>query len=948
MKKLFLLFLISLFCIQNSFTQTNSNQFKWIEGSNSIDQASMYGTSSNGPGARYHSVEWELNGKLYLFGGYGHTANATTEDLNDLWVYDPTTNNWTWLKGYNGTTVPNSMGSYGTIGVPSSTNLPLGRTLANGWTLNNKLYLMGGTAGGDNYNDLWEYDPITNNWTWIKGSNIPNNAGNYGTIGVEASTNIPGARFSSASWVVNGKFYLFGGNGIVNGGVTGRLNDLWSYNPATNNWTYIKGSMVLDINGTYGSIGVANTNNTPGGRSVAHAWVYNNKLYLMGGSGIGAAINSYGDLNDLWFFDISTNNWTWLKGASTVNPLANFGTIGVSSTTNVPGGKSAASTWTYNSKLYLFGAPGVGANSTRNDLWEYNPSTNNWTWLKGVNSGYVAGQYGSLGVTTNTNMPGGRYGGLSWVYNNKLYLFGGYGLATTATAGYLNDLWEYDALTNNFTWIKGRNDIDKPGIYDAPFRPGARINSMTWSLGNKFYLFGGYGKDENGATGNLNDFWEYNKSNSSWNWLNGSKFLGNNGNYGTINVPNASNFPSSRYSANTWTYNNRLYMFGGSSGFSGFSNSLDYNDIWEYIPATNIWTWIKGPNGPGITTGNYGTFGVESINNLPGARESATIWTYNNKTYLFGGKYTTGVPASMSPFYNPISSYLNDLWVYNHSTNNWTWLKGANSPGQAGIYINGSGFETPGAREKSTAVSINGKAYLFGGSGYAATSSGKLNDLWEYNMATNLWLWKGGSNNSNQIGNYGTQGIAINTNIPGGRYNALAWEFNNKLFIMGGFGNSNNASSAGYLNDLWEYKPSTNMWTWLKGSFSTEQGGNYGTINTYNTNNIPGARVGSSNFIFNNKLYLFGGFGYASGIGAGYLNDLWEYTPACTETYSVASGNWNTTSTWFCNKVPTATETVNIYGHTIDLTSNGYAKSVIFNPTGTVRIGVEGNLILNP
>jgi Kelch motif len=176
MKKLFSLFLISLFCSQNSFSQTNANQFRWINGSDVISEQSFYGASTNGPGARTHSVEWELNGKLFLWGGREPISNDPTGYLNDLWVYDPATNNWTWLKGYNGTTVPNSAGSYGTIGVPSSTNLPPGRNGASGWTLNNKLYLMGGSGDGPLYNDLWEYDPFTNNWTWIKGSNTPNSA----------------------------------------------------------------------------------------------------------------------------------------------------------------------------------------------------------------------------------------------------------------------------------------------------------------------------------------------------------------------------------------------------------------------------------------------------------------------------------------------------------------------------------------------------------------------------------------------------------------------------------------------------------------------------------------------------------------------------------------------------------------------------------------------------
>jgi N-acetylneuraminic acid mutarotase len=930
-KSILFLWLFSFLADYQVFSQANANQFKWIDGPNITNEASSYGASTNGPGARYYSVEWELNGKLYLFGGYGQTANATIAELNDLWVYDPATNNWTWLKGYNGTTVPNSTGSYGTIGVPSSTNLPLGRSGAMAWTLNNKLYLMGGSSGGLVYNDLWEYDPITNNWTWIKGSNTDFSAGNYGTIGIEASTNIPGARRSSANWVVNGKFYLFGGNGTVAGMVAGLLNDLWSYNPTTNNWTYIKGSMAFNTNGTYGSIGVANTNNTPGGRSYGHTWVYNNKLYLMGGGGFGAATNNSGDLNDLWSFDISTNNWTWLKGSSTVYPVGNFGSIGVSSPTNVPEGKSGASTWTYNSKLYLFGAPGAFINSTRNDLWEYNPSTNNWTWLKGVNSAYVQGQYGSLGVTANTNMPGGRFGGSSWVYNNKLYLFGGYGLATTATAGNLNDLWEYDALTNNFTWIKGRNVINKPGIYDAPLRPGARNSGLSWDYNNKLYLMGGEGLDENGIQGRMNDLWEYNPATNLWAWLKGSKFISSSGSLGTIGIPASTNSPTAREASATWTYNNKLYLFGGN-----FNDFIYLNDTWVFDPATNNWTLIKGPytaNNMGI----YGTLGVENTANYPGSRNYATSWTYNNKLYLMGGYGYAS--TGLGP--------LNDIWEYNPVTNNWTWSNGPNTID--GITI-ASGSPTsikPGSRIYANSFLIDENVYIMGGFGSDVNgNTGILNDLWRYNLTTKLFTFLKGSTIVGQFGVYGTQGVSNSLNKPGARYGANAWVFNKKIYLFGGDGYASSGTQS-YMNDLWEYKPSTNNWTWLKGSFATDQGGTYGTQGVYNASNIAGARGGSSSFSANNKLYLFGGYGYGSGIGFSDLNDLWEYTPACTEVYSVASGNWNTTSTWSCNQVPITTDVVNIYGHTVNLIGNGFAKSVIYNQNGNIQFGALGKLLLN-
>jgi N-acetylneuraminic acid mutarotase len=920
MKKLLIIFAFIHFQL---FSQTNANQFKWVDGANITNEASSYGASSNGPGARSQSVQWELNGKLYLFGGEVQTANATTAYLNDLWVYDPATNNWTWFKGYNGTTVQNSTGSYGTIGVTSSTNLPPGRAGAMAWTLNNKLYLMGGVTTLGRNNDLWEYDPFTNNWTWIKGLNTPNNGGNYGIIGVESATNIPGARYSSGNWVANGKFYLFGGLGTVDGGSSANLNDLWSYNPATNNWTYIKGSMILNAVGTYGTIGVAAAGNTPGGRVAGSSWVYNNKLYFMGGAGIGA-INNYGVLNDLWSFDIFTNNWTWLKGSNAVDPAANFGSIGVSSSANVPAAKSYSSTWTYNGKLYLFGSYGVVTNVTRNDLWEYNPSTNNWTWLKGSNSAYVQGQYGSLGVPANTNMPGGRYNGSSWVYNNKLYLFGGRGLATTSITGDLNDLWEYNPITNNFTWIKGRNVINKPGIYDALLRPGARSGALSWDYNNKLYLMGGSGFDENGTTGSMNDLWEYNPATNLWAWLKGSKFARSLGSFGTFGVEASTNLPRARSQSATWTYNNKLYLFGGTTDYVNW-----WSDTWVFDISTNNWTWINGPLIPDVY-GSYGTLGIENALNYPGSRESATSWAYNNKLYLFGG-LGKGIRGDRGN--------LNDIWEFNPVTNSWLWSNGPSLINGVTITSGSLNLIKPGSRQNAVSFIDDNNVYIFGGYGYDGSGNyGFLNDLWHYNLTTKLFTFLKGSTTINQFGVYGTQGVANSLNKPGSRYAAAAWVYNKKLYLFGGSGYAS-SGLLGQLNDLWEYKPSTNNWTWIKGSFATDQGGTYGTQGVYNASNIAGARNSANSFSANNKIYLFGGSGYSSGIGAGSLNDLWEYTPACTDVYSVASGNWNNANTWSCGQVPTSTDIVEIKAtHIINLNNSTYTfKSLLLN--GNITLG---------
>ena len=69
-----------------------------------------------------------------------------------------------------------------------------------------------GTDG--DLNDLWEFNPSTNEWTWMGGSSTPccNAPGVYGTLGVPAPANIPGGRFAPSIWTdLNGNLWLFGG-----------------------------------------------------------------------------------------------------------------------------------------------------------------------------------------------------------------------------------------------------------------------------------------------------------------------------------------------------------------------------------------------------------------------------------------------------------------------------------------------------------------------------------------------------------------------------------------------------------------------------------------------------------------------------------------------------------------------------------------------------------------
>jgi len=78
-----------------------------------------------------------------------------------------------------------------------------------------------------------------------------------------------------------------------------------------------------------------------------------------------------------------------------------------------------------------------------------------------------------------------------------------------------------------------------------------------------------------------------------------------------------------------------------------------------------------------------------------------------------------------------VGGYLNDLWMYNITSNRWTWLSGNNSINSFGSYgIQGIEAATnwPGGRDSyHVAMSANLNAItLFGGYGYAARGSSML------------------------------------------------------------------------------------------------------------------------------------------------------------------------------------------------------------------------------
>jgi hypothetical protein len=498
-------------------------------------------------------------------------------------------NEWTWLGGPS-TGIDTAV--YGTLGTPASGNLPGIRDNASTWTdSSGNFWLFGGNVGtitqpfgGTNgrfeLNDLWKFNPTTKEWAWIGGTPVTSYSngcyvqgcgqpGVYGTLGSPSQGNIPGGRDGSSTWVDgNGNLWLFGGEGFDESGTFGVLNDLWEFNPSTNEWTWMSGSNAFGSNcftydvdpgamncaqtGVYGTLGAAAVSNSPGSRMGASAWTdRKGNLWLFGGWGYDVNYHLQIYFNDLWEFNASTKQWTWTGGSSTGEGSAcfespdlyyhscgepgNYGTLGTPASGNGPGARNGANSWTDRSgNFWLFGGQGFDSNglfSDLNDLWEFSPSSGQWTWLSGSSTAYgyyvtLTGVYGVLGTPAATNVPATRWGAANWTDGSgNLWLFGGlqtgwYGNSKSTT---LNDLWEFNPSTNEWSWMGGNEPyfgyLD--GVYGAlgtpapGNNPGDRFEASAWTdNGGNLWLFGGgfpVGETTHGSFGN--DLWVYQPSN---------------------------------------------------------------------------------------------------------------------------------------------------------------------------------------------------------------------------------------------------------------------------------------------------------------------------------------------------------------------------------------------------------------------------------------------------
>lgn len=284
-----------------------------------------------------------------------------------------------------------------------------GRRNAATWCFKDDIYIVGGSDGTRNRNDVWKYETENRRWVWQP--DVP--------LKITANS-----LAHTAFWEIMGEFFVYTTEG-----------KLWMYKPEERRWTEI-----IPTN-----LGI-----DPGPRVAAAFWVHkpSNRLYLFGG------VNQ----TDMWGYNTVSNSWRQVQHVGDVPPSAEIAytkavlgnsedtvymfvagklyqldlttytwSISPTSGTQSPPDRKSYSLWmsATQEKVHLFG--GHKGSEVLNDWWTYDQIQQQWH----VNEG-GSGPNSRWGQTGCRDTKG------------NYYMFGGTFEDPTKT---YNDLWKNGPLT---------------------------------------------------------------------------------------------------------------------------------------------------------------------------------------------------------------------------------------------------------------------------------------------------------------------------------------------------------------------------------------------------------------------------------------------------------------------------------------------------------------------
>jgi hypothetical protein len=509
-----------------------------------------------------------------MFGGLTYSLSTGTATPNqEIWEWSPTTGDWT-NRTLAGTQPDVRSGSAMVFD-----------------SKRNKIVLFGGRAGsGFNYADTWEWDPSSGTWTDTTSSGSRPSARSQHAMVYEKST---------------GNILLFGGGrsdstSYDGSGISVSFGDTWEWNPTTRAWTQLQPKASPAARHDFGMV-----------------WDSSRNLaVLFGGMEKDSAGVDGSPLQDTWEWDPSAGTWTerTTQGAKPSPRYAHSMAFA--------GGSN---------KAIVFGGWDITTGGSKNDLWEWDPTSGSWTErLTGTETGipsprmysslvaddaktrleliagtteyYSYGQgvsgtggayvlppssspYGSQGTRevweintasyacqdrsapSNTPLPRSNH---ALAYNpttGKTYVFGGLDINQQP----FDDLWEWDGTT----WTKVTTDV----------RPSARSDAgLAYDPVRKSLIL--YGGQSNQTTGMyyqtvFGDTWEWSSTTRQWTQLN----------------PVSSPDPLYSHGMVTDTTRNKILLFAGMSDYSyylpppvpGYTDPMR-NEVWEWDGSSVTWT----------------------------------------------------------------------------------------------------------------------------------------------------------------------------------------------------------------------------------------------------------------------------------------------------------------------------------------------------------------------
>ncbi|MGD1838545.1 MAG: Kelch repeat-containing protein [Nitrososphaeraceae archaeon] len=285
------IFVFLLMLLSMGYTEVSAQEFNgWRE-------------RTNMPTARGYVKAIELNGKIYVMGGWD--GNKTIKTVEQ---YDPVTDRWTTKE--NMTTVRSA---YGAVAVDDKIYVFGGRkdnnvfistveeynTITDTWTtkadmpiatsdlmvaeFNGKIYLFGGYTESSNLSTVYEYDPQMDTWT--------------------SKTNMPTARYGGEAQVVDGKIYVIGGR-IITDFTSRKYKDFGTveeYDPVSDKWS--------------------TKTNMPTARCAGASAVLNDNIYFVGGynGDTFSKVEKYNVDTDTWTSEKSLLASKYYIGAAVLN-----------------------------------------------------------------------------------------------------------------------------------------------------------------------------------------------------------------------------------------------------------------------------------------------------------------------------------------------------------------------------------------------------------------------------------------------------------------------------------------------------------------------------------------------------------------------------------------------------------------------------------------------------